>query len=101
MALQALADYSMMAYSGGNLDISLGIKFSCDDDIRKLHVTEENSLLLQIEQIPEVPVEIKMTATGSGCALTQVTTYPISCCTGFRSSLCRVENICLQLNIMS
>nr|UVH36225.1 sea star footprint protein 9 [Asterias rubens] len=78
MALQALADYSMMAYSGGNLDISLGIKFSCDDDIRKLHVTQENSLLLQIEQIPEVPVEIKMTATGSGCALTQViVTYNI------------------------
>lgn len=73
MALQALADYSMMAHTDGKLDISLGINFSCDHEVRKLQLTQKKSLLLQTVQIPVVPVEIKMTATGKGCALTQVT----------------------------
>ncbi|XP_022096480.1 pregnancy zone protein-like [Acanthaster planci] len=72
MALQALAEYGLMAYRGGQQDIQLQVKFSCEPNPHWLYVKDHNRLLLQTLTVPEVPVQVKMMATGPGCVMTQV-----------------------------
>ncbi|XP_038076709.1 CD109 antigen-like [Patiria miniata] len=72
MALQALAEYGMMAYVGSHQNVKLQIKFSCEPHTHWKYVRDHNRLLLQTLPVPQVPVQIKMNATGPGCAMTQV-----------------------------
>ena len=72
MALQALSEYGLMAYHQGSQDVQVRVHFSCEEEPHWLYVMEHNRLLLQSLPVPQVPVEIKINATGPGCVMTQV-----------------------------
>ena len=69
VALQALADYATMVYSG-SVDLHISAQLSRDASI-DYHITQENSLLLFQQDVP-VPNTVQLSVRGSGCALLQV-----------------------------
>ena len=71
VALQALAQYAAGAFTGSyDLDI---ITTDVNNNFNhKFVVTEKNKLLVQKVEIQNMPSDIKVEASGNGCAVVQV-----------------------------
>ena len=72
MALQALAEFGKLAYSG---DSSLDIKISHAGGEIPLSVTPDTMLLYQREKVYPQDGSVKVKVGGSGCALVQVSIW--------------------------
>ncbi|XP_065060460.1 alpha-1-macroglobulin-like [Rhopilema esculentum] len=68
VALQALAFYGGHIYKGG---INLLFKFHASQLDHEFRITDDNKLVLQQVEIPEVPTKVAVIAEGTGCALLQ------------------------------
>ncbi len=69
MALQALSDYAALVFGGNR---SLTVEVSGARYGRSFLVHSANSLLLQRDLHVPVPNTLDISATGTGCALVQV-----------------------------
>jgi len=69
VGLQALARYAGEIYSG---EYNLQIAASAPEFDTTFSVTDENQLVLQRTQLPTAPIDLDVSAAGSGCALFQV-----------------------------
>lgn len=70
MALQALAGYAALTYSGDS-NLQIRISSTGNGEGSALSVRRDNKLVLQ--QMPlSVPSTVKVVALGAGCALIQV-----------------------------
>ena len=68
MALQALSEFAIASYSGG-LDLSISIAAL---DVEKIVTIDKHDITSNVE-LPTLPTGLFTSASGSGCALIQVT----------------------------
>ncbi|KAG8180425.1 hypothetical protein JTE90_022774 [Oedothorax gibbosus] len=69
VGLTALSDFAKLVY-GDPIDIEVSIAGGLD---KTLKIEDENKLLVQRSKVSQVPSELSVVATGSGCGLIQTT----------------------------
>ncbi|XP_022321696.2 CD109 antigen-like isoform X2 [Crassostrea virginica] len=72
MALQALSEFAKMAYSN-NFDIQMTV--TAGSFSHQFSVNAQNALLLQSVELPTIPSQVTVSATGHGMGLIQVSVF--------------------------
>lgn len=76
MALQALAEYGTIAYTDG-LDMTVTVSAD-EEDLVTVELSDTESLIPTRQRIDALPTEVKISASGDGCAMIQVNLCIIS-----------------------
>ena len=76
VALQALSLFAQRVYGSG-LDVSVSVASGVAGGQLDFHVTRENNVILQQQELPLNDDPLNVTATGDGCVLLQVNLHCI------------------------